>query len=139
MSPLRGKFLITDESSSIGLASAIEFYREGARVAICGLKQGKLFAGKSKLSLNDVSKLFELDSKLEEDFEKKDSTILMLFPPEQVQRRSLRVHHDCSPEPNIQCSRHYRLICRGTLYSLSLLSSNNLLSNFSKAAFPSTI
>src|SRR2546422_1216073 len=38
--------LITGGNSGIGLAAAQEFDREGARVAICGLNEGSLQAGK---------------------------------------------------------------------------------------------
>ena len=69
MGRLQGKdILITGGSSGIGLASAIEFHREGARVAICGLNQGRIFPAKLTLGpsdvtiLADVSKLSELDS-----------------------------------------------------------------------------
>ena len=39
--------LITGGNSGIGLATAQEFDREGARVAICGLNEGSLHAAKS--------------------------------------------------------------------------------------------
>ena len=38
--------LITGGNSGIGLAAAQEFYREGARVAICGLNEGSLQAAR---------------------------------------------------------------------------------------------
>jgi NAD(P)-dependent dehydrogenase (short-subunit alcohol dehydrogenase family) len=41
--------LITGGNSGIGLATAQEFDREGARVAICGLNEGSLEAAKETL------------------------------------------------------------------------------------------
>ena len=40
--------LITGGNSGIGLATAQEFDREGARVAICGLNEGLLQAAKER-------------------------------------------------------------------------------------------
>src|SRR6266550_8173874 len=60
--------LITGGNSGIGLAAAQEFDREGARVAICGLKEGTLQAAKGTLGAGslairaDVSKLADLDT-----------------------------------------------------------------------------
>src|SRR2546430_16139879 len=60
--------LITGGNSGIGLAAAREFDREGARVAICGLKEGTLHAAKGTLGAGslavraDVSKLADLDT-----------------------------------------------------------------------------
>src|SRR5258708_13135076 len=60
--------LITGGNSGIGLAAAQEFDREGARVAICGLKEGTLQAAKRTLGAGslairaDVSKLADLDA-----------------------------------------------------------------------------
>src|SRR6266481_9504629 len=60
--------LITSGNSGIGLAAAQEFDREGARVAICGLKEGTLQAAKETLGAGslavraDVSKLTDLDT-----------------------------------------------------------------------------
>jgi NAD(P)-dependent dehydrogenase (short-subunit alcohol dehydrogenase family) len=42
--------LITGGNSGIGLATAQEFDREGARVAICGLNEGTLQATKKTLA-----------------------------------------------------------------------------------------
>src|SRR5436190_18885466 len=58
--------LITGGNSGIGLAAAQEFDREGARVAICGLNERTLHAGKETLRAGslavraDVSKLGDL-------------------------------------------------------------------------------
>jgi NAD(P)-dependent dehydrogenase (short-subunit alcohol dehydrogenase family) len=60
--------LITGGNSGIGLATAREFDREGARVTICGLNEGTLRAAKESLGAGslavraDVSKLTDLDS-----------------------------------------------------------------------------
>jgi len=60
--------LITGGNSGIGLAAAREFDREGARVAICGLKEGTLQAAKGRWEPEvspfraDVSKLADLDT-----------------------------------------------------------------------------
>jgi NAD(P)-dependent dehydrogenase (short-subunit alcohol dehydrogenase family) len=60
--------LITGGNSGIGLATAREFDREGARVAICGLNEGTLRAAKESLGAGnlavraDVSNLTDLDS-----------------------------------------------------------------------------
>src|SRR5260370_26322973 len=61
--------LITGGNSGIGLATAQEFDREGARVAICGLNEGSLHAAKATLGTGslavraDVSNLTDLDTK----------------------------------------------------------------------------
>src|SRR5215813_1978439 len=60
--------LITGGNSGIGLAAAQEFYREGARVAICGLNERSLQAAKETLGIGslavraDVSNLADLDT-----------------------------------------------------------------------------
>ena len=60
--------LITGGNSGIGLATAQEFDREGARVAICGLNERTLQAAKETLGAGslavraDVSKLADLDT-----------------------------------------------------------------------------
>jgi NAD(P)-dependent dehydrogenase (short-subunit alcohol dehydrogenase family) len=60
--------LITGGNSGIGLATAQEFDREGARVAICGLNERTLQAAKGTLGAGslavraDVSKLADLDT-----------------------------------------------------------------------------
>jgi len=60
--------LITGGNSGIGLAAAQEFYREGARVAICGLNEGSLQAARKTLGAGslavraDVSNLTDLDT-----------------------------------------------------------------------------
>src|SRR5258708_17806871 len=60
--------LITGGNSGIGLATAQEFDREGARVAICGLNERTLQATKERLGARslavraDVSDLFDLDT-----------------------------------------------------------------------------
>ena len=60
--------LITGGNSGIGLATAQEFDREGARVAICGLNERTLQAAKGMLGAGslavraDVSKLADLDT-----------------------------------------------------------------------------
>ena len=60
--------LITGGNSGIGLAAAQEFYREGARVAICGLNERSLQAAKETLGVGslavraDVSNLADLDA-----------------------------------------------------------------------------
>src|SRR5437588_7022640 len=60
--------LITGGNSGIGLATAQEFDREGARVAICGLNGGTLRAAKETLGAGslavraDVSNLTDLDT-----------------------------------------------------------------------------
>jgi NAD(P)-dependent dehydrogenase (short-subunit alcohol dehydrogenase family) len=60
--------LITGGNSGIGLATAREFDREGARVAICGLNERTLQAAKETLGAGslavraDVSKLADLDT-----------------------------------------------------------------------------
>src|SRR5258707_3808060 len=62
--------LITGGNSGIGLAAALEFDREGARVAICGLNEGTLQAAKGTLGAGslairaDVGKLADLDTML---------------------------------------------------------------------------
>src|SRR5215813_10995416 len=62
------KILITGGNSGIGLATAQEFDREGARVAICGLNERTLQAAKGALGAGslavraDVSKLADLDT-----------------------------------------------------------------------------
>ena len=59
--------LITGGNSGIGLATAQEFDREGARVAICGLNERTLQTAKGTLGAGslavraDVSKLADLD------------------------------------------------------------------------------
>jgi Short-chain alcohol dehydrogenase of unknown specificity len=61
-------FLITGGNSGIGLATAQEFDREGARVAICGLNERTLQATKERLGARslalraDVSDLSDLDT-----------------------------------------------------------------------------
>ena len=60
--------LITGGNSGIGLATAQEFDREGARVAICGLNERTLQATKETLGARslalraDVSNLSDLDT-----------------------------------------------------------------------------
>jgi NAD(P)-dependent dehydrogenase (short-subunit alcohol dehydrogenase family) len=60
--------LITGGTSGIGLATAQEFEREGARVAICGTDEKKLKAARTSLGPKalairaDVSKLSDLDA-----------------------------------------------------------------------------
>src|SRR5258708_27038418 len=60
--------LITGGNSGIGLATAQEFDREGARVAICGLSERRLQATKETLGARslavraDVSNLSDLDA-----------------------------------------------------------------------------
>jgi NAD(P)-dependent dehydrogenase (short-subunit alcohol dehydrogenase family) len=60
--------LITGGNSGIGRAAAQEFDREGARVAICGLNEGSLWAAKETLGAGsravraDVSNLRDLDT-----------------------------------------------------------------------------
>src|SRR6185295_7169560 len=69
MGRLAGKnILITGGNSGIGLATAQEFDKEGARVAICGLNQRTLQATKERLGARslavraDVSDLGDLDT-----------------------------------------------------------------------------
>src|SRR5258705_12565538 len=69
MERLKNKYiLITGGTSGIGLASAQEFEREGARVVICGtdekrLKDARSTLGPKALAFSaDVSKLSDLDS-----------------------------------------------------------------------------
>ena len=69
MGRLAGKnILITGGNSGIGLATAQEFDREGARVAICGLNERTLQAAQGTLGAGslavraDVSKLADLDT-----------------------------------------------------------------------------
>src|SRR5246500_2859207 len=69
MGRLKNKnILITGGTRGIGLASAQEFEREGARVVICGtdektLKQARITLGPKALAFRaDVSKLSDLDS-----------------------------------------------------------------------------
>src|SRR5467141_3372718 len=69
MGKLTGKnILITGGNSGIGLATAQEFDREGARVAICGLNERTLQATKETLGAGslalraDVSNLSDLDT-----------------------------------------------------------------------------
>jgi len=69
MGRLAGKnILITGGNSGIGLATAQEFDREGARIAICGLNEETLQATKETLGAGslavraDVSKLADLDT-----------------------------------------------------------------------------
>jgi len=66
---LAGKnILITGGNSGIGLATAQEFDKQGARVAICGLNEGTLQATKKTLGAGslavraDVSNLTDLDT-----------------------------------------------------------------------------
>jgi NAD(P)-dependent dehydrogenase (short-subunit alcohol dehydrogenase family) len=47
--------LITGGNSGIGLATAQEFDREGARVAICGLNEGSLQAAKETLGAGSLA------------------------------------------------------------------------------------
>jgi Short-chain alcohol dehydrogenase of unknown specificity len=47
--------LITGGNSGIGLATAQEFAREGARVAICGLNQTTLEAAKEALGAGSLA------------------------------------------------------------------------------------
>src|SRR5438132_9736783 len=60
--------LITGGNSGIGLAAAQEFDREGARVAICGLKEKTLKAAQETLGAGslavraDVSNLADVDA-----------------------------------------------------------------------------
>src|SRR5690349_5689999 len=70
--------LITGGNSGIGLATAQEFSREGARVAICGLNERSLQAAKETLGAGslavraDVSNLRDLDTMfatIEREFE----------------------------------------------------------------------
>jgi NAD(P)-dependent dehydrogenase (short-subunit alcohol dehydrogenase family) len=62
------KILITGGNSGIGLATAQEFDREGARVAICGLNEESLQRAKETLGAGslavraDVSNLTDLDT-----------------------------------------------------------------------------
>ena len=62
--------LIAGGNSGIGLATAQEFDREGARVAICGLNERTLQATKERLGARslalraDVSNLSDLDMRL---------------------------------------------------------------------------
>src|SRR5260370_7766283 len=69
MGKLKNKnILITGGTRGIGLASAQEFEREGARVVICGtdektLKEARSTLGPKALAFcADVSKLLDLDS-----------------------------------------------------------------------------
>src|SRR5467141_2969299 len=69
MSRLANKnILITGGNSGIGLATAQEFDKQGARVAICGLNEGTLQATKETLGGGslavraDVSNLSDLDT-----------------------------------------------------------------------------
>src|SRR6266481_6372614 len=54
--------LITGGNSGIGLATAQEFDREGARVAICGLNEGSLQAAKETLGPGSLAILADLDT-----------------------------------------------------------------------------
>src|SRR3974390_1384349 len=60
--------LSTGGNSGIGLAEAQEFYREGARVAICGLNEGALQTARETLGAGriavpaEVSNLIDLDT-----------------------------------------------------------------------------
>src|SRR5260370_39986354 len=62
------KMVMSGGNRGIGLAAAQEFNREGARVAICGLNEGSLQAGKETLGAGspavraDVSNLLDLDT-----------------------------------------------------------------------------
>src|SRR6266700_3010551 len=68
MGRLADKNILITGGNRIGLATAQEFDREGARVAICGLNAGTLHAAKGTLGAGslaihaDVSKLADLDT-----------------------------------------------------------------------------
>ena len=68
---LKGKAVgITGGSSGIGLAAALEFAREGARVAICGRDEGKLAAAKAAFAAEGLAvETFRADVSRREDTE----------------------------------------------------------------------
>src|SRR6266550_4200904 len=87
MGRLTGKnILITGGNSGIGLATAQEFDREGARVAICGLNEGSLQAAKGTLGAGslalraDVSNLTDLDTMIAVNFKGTYFTIQKALP-----------------------------------------------------------
>src|SRR5258707_4079125 len=99
MGKLTGKnILITGGNSRIGLATAQEFDREGARVAICGLNESSLQAAKETLGAGslavreDVGSLTDLDTMfatIKRQFEHLDGVLVnagysVLLPFEEV-------------------------------------------------------